>query len=207
MEILAARFASKEALLAAWDATLPHGGMFVPTTRPLAPGAPVVIELSGHALPEHVFVRATVVSARPAAPRQCLCAGVVVAADPSERATVDFILAAARSEVSPERRRMAPRLPVSLTARYRRVEQPGAVAAEVLDISTGGLALRVPEDLPVATRIVVELPVPGALAALELAGEVVFWCSPVSRAGVRFTWHGVSGVRRVREAIRRLRAA
>jgi hypothetical protein len=131
----------------------------------------------------------------------------VAAFDASEQDAVSYLLRWLRDEAPQVRRRRAPRLPVSFEASYHHVGQVESRVASVVDISTGGLSLRVAEPLPLASQLVVELPVPGTLTTLAVEGEVIFASEPSDRVGVRFTWRGVGGVRRVREAMRRLRAS
>jgi hypothetical protein len=205
-ETVSARFATREALLQAWDETRPDGALFVPVVQPPAPGTPVVVAFVGRALGERLFLRGTIERVQAANPRLRLRAGALVVFDASERPAVDYLLALARGESAAPRRRQAPRVPVSLETTYRHVGRRESCPAEVVDLSAGGLSLRVAEAPPPASHLVVRLPVPGAVSALELAGEVVFVAPPGDRIGVRFEWHGMAGVRGLREVLRRLLA-
>lgn len=205
MEILPARYLTAAAFLDAYDETLPHGGLMVPSTRFIPPGTAVVVELVGRLLPEHVLLRAVVVAVRAARPRQQVSAGVLVAFPPEERAAVEYVLGLVRGVIPARRRRQAPRLPVALAARCRVVPSREPRAVEVVDISTGGLALRIVPPPPVAATLVVELLLPAAVAPLELEAEVVV--AAAGRVGARFARNRNGGLRRLREIMRRLRAA
>src|SRR5438128_2680894 len=45
MQFLKARYHSRDEFLEAYSRELPYGGLFIPTTTPLAPGAKVVVDL------------------------------------------------------------------------------------------------------------------------------------------------------------------
>src|SRR5260370_8788684 len=92
MQILKARFRTRNEFLAAYSNELPDGGIFVPTTTPLKTGTGVVIELNCDGLPNKVLIRAKVHSWRPALPRLRVRAGAVLAFDPEERDKREFVL-------------------------------------------------------------------------------------------------------------------
>lgn len=206
MQFLKARFHSRDEFLEAYSRELPNGGLFVATTTPLSPGAPVVIDLHCDGLPNKVLLRATVHSWRPALPRLRIRAGAVVAFDAAERDKREFVLAALGGAISPQHRRKHTRIPVRVAVRYRLSDETELTSGELLEISIGGALLEAHTDLPVGTDLVLSLLPPGGIAPMEIAARVTYVGGP-KRAGVKFLFRDGGGSRRLRELIRRIRVA
>ncbi|HEY3353024.1 MAG TPA: PilZ domain-containing protein [Polyangia bacterium] len=206
MEFLKARFPSQESFFAAYAGELPHGGLFVPTTRTLALGTPVVVELACQGLPNHVLVRGRVHARRPPITRRGARAGLVAAFEPEEAAKREFVCGVLRGEIRDASRRRHPRIPVSLPARFRCAGAAAVNRGELLDIALGGALVRTAAPPPQGTRLLLTLVPPGALGALEIAGEVAH-ARRGDRLGVRFAPRDPGGMHRLREIIRRIRAA
>src|SRR5579871_288570 len=142
MQILKARFRTRNDFLAAYSTELAHGGLFVPTTTPLKAGTEVVVELNCDGLPNKVLIRAKVHSWRPALPRLRVRAGAVLAFDPAERDKREFILSTLGGAIKDPPRRRHTRIPVVVPVRYRRVDTAELTDGKLTEISIGGALLR-----------------------------------------------------------------
>jgi Tfp pilus assembly protein PilZ len=203
MDFLKAAFPTQDAFFAAYTGELPHGGLFVPTTRPFAVGAPVVVDLTCDGLPNHVMVRARVHAGRRAIPRKRVRAGVVVAFEPEEQPKREFVLGVLRGEIQNPARRRYPRIPVSVPVRFRTAEVIEVREGELIEISLGGALVRVANPPSLGTRVVLVVQPPRCVHPLEIAG-VVSYAPACDRMGVRFLLRDVGGADRLREVIRRL---
>jgi Tfp pilus assembly protein PilZ len=180
--------------------------VFVPTTDELEAGQSIVIEVSSQLLPNKVLVRGTVQNWRPALPRMRVRAGATIDLAPDEQVKLTFlheVFAGERTDV-PRRRHM--RLPVSVAVRYRLANSASFVDSAISEIGVGGALLTTPEPLPIDTEITLEVVPPGAAAAIAIAGRVSYHV-PSGGSGLRFVSRDGDGDRRLRELIRRLRAA
>jgi len=203
MRFLKAKFQGQTDFLESYQSDRPSGALFVATTQPLEPEAPVIVEIVCDGLPNKVLIRGNVVSWRPALPRLRVRAGAVVQFTPEEDQKRRFVLKALAGEVSPARRRHA-RIPVQLPVRYRVVGATEATTSELLEISVGG-ALLGGEPLALGTDLVVEIVPPGGAAPMEIAGRVSYH-TPLG-TGLRFMYRDGGGSRRLRELIRRICAS
>lgn len=193
-----------------WRALAPGAStgepIFVPTTAPLAAGQAVVLEVASSRLPNKVLVRATVLGWRPALPRLRQRAGATLALAPHEQPKLTFlheVFAGTRGEV---RRRRHERLPVDLPVRYRPTAQAALVEASLLELGVGGALLSTVEPLPLDAEVILEVVPPGAAGPLEIACRVSYHV-PGGGTGLRFLTRDVDGERRLRELVRRVRAA
>ena len=130
MQILKARFHSREEFDEAYNAELPNGGLFVPTTTPLKNGEDVVVEIFCEGLPNKVMIRGEVKSWRPALPRLRVRAGALVGFPPEEDEKRQFLLAALSGEVVPRKRRHT-RLPVDVPVRYRLADRTATLVGSL----------------------------------------------------------------------------
>lgn len=205
MQILKARFYSREEFDEAYQADLPNGGLFVPTTTPLITGDQVVVEVFCKGLPNKVLLRSEVKSWRPALPRLRIRAGALCAFLPEERDKRSFMLAALDGTVQARKRRHV-RLPVSLPMNYRIEGSLDSHTGELLEISLGGALLRTDAPMPpLSADVVLEVLLPGGAVPVQLSGRVAYHAE--SGAGIKFIYRDGGGSRRLREFIRRLRAA
>jgi hypothetical protein len=90
--------------------------------------------------------------------------------------------------------------------RYRLTNSSSFVDSAISEIGVGGALLTTPEPLPIDTELTVEVTPPGAAAPLAIAGRVSYHV-PSGGSGLRFVSRDGDGDRRLRELIRRLRAA
>ena len=141
MQILKARFHSREDFDEAYNSELPHGGLFVPTTTPLATGDQVVVEIFCKGLPNKVMLRSEVKTWRPALPRLRVRAGALVAFLPEESDKRSFMLAALDGEVIARKRRHT-RMPVTIPVKFRTAGNLEVQDGEMVEISLGGALLR-----------------------------------------------------------------
>jgi type IV pilus assembly protein PilZ len=84
--------------------------------------------------------------------------------------------------------RRHPRAPIELEVRYQRLNS--FFADYTRNVSKGGLFVKTERALPVGTRFLFRLALPGGAGALELSGEVVH-ADPQGDApgmGLRFVW-------------------
>ncbi|MCS6915202.1 MAG: PilZ domain-containing protein [Myxococcales bacterium] len=205
MQILKARFRSREEFDEAYAAELPNGGLFVPTTTPLKPGEEVIVEIFCEGLPNKVMIKGEVKSWRPALPRLRVRAGALVAFPPEEVEKKNFLLAALGGEVVPRKRRHA-RIPVEVPVRYRQLDTIESKPGELAEISVGGALLRSDQAMPpLGADVVLEVLPPGGAVPMSIAGRVTYLTE--AGAGVKFLYRDGGGSRRIRELIRRLRSA
>jgi Tfp pilus assembly protein PilZ len=204
MQILKARYRTRNEFLQAYSAELPNGGLFVPTTTPLKPGSEVVIELNCDGLPNKVLIRATVHSWRPALPRLRVRAGAVLAFDAQEREKREFVLGTLQGAVKDPPRRRHTRIPVAVPVQFRNLESSDVIEGTLVEISIGGALLNAKNPPPVGTEVVLSLLPPGGAAPMEIEGKVTYR-TPDGATGVKFSFRDGGGSRRLRELIRRIR--
>lgn len=208
MQILKARFRSREEFDEAYNTELPHGGLFVPTTTPLKAGEDVVVEIFCEGLPNKIMIRGEVKSWRPALPRLRVRAGALVAFPMEEDEKRLFLLAALSGEVVPRKRRHT-RIPVDVPVRYRLAERVETVPGDLIEISVGGALLRIDQahgqGVPaLGEDVVLEVLPPGGAVPMSIAGKVTYHTD--YGAGIKFLYRDGGGSRRIRELIRRIRA-
>jgi hypothetical protein len=180
--------------------------MFVPTTDELELGQSVVIEIASQLLPNKVLIRGTVQSWRPALPRMRVRAGATIELAPDEQIKLTFlheVFSGNRTDV-PRRRHL--RLPVSVAVRYRLANSASFVDSAISEIGVGGALLTTQEPLPIDTELTLEVIPPGAAAPIAITSKVSYHV-PSGGSGLRFVSRDGDGDRRLRELIRRLRAA
>jgi hypothetical protein len=180
--------------------------IFVPTTDELEAGQQVIIELSSQLLPNKVLIRGTVQNWRPALPRMRVRAGATIELGADEQVKLTFlheVFSGSRTDV-PRRRHL--RLPVSVAVRYRVANSASFVESAISEIGVGGALLTTAEPLPIDTELTLEVMPPGAAAPIAIAGRVSYHV-PSGGSGLRFVSRDGDGDRRLRELIRRLRAA
>ena len=205
MQILKARFRSREDFDEAYNAELPNGGLFVATTTPLKTGEDVVVEIFCEGLPNKVMIRAEVRSWRPALPRLRVRAGALVAFPAEEDEKRLFLLAALGGEVTPRKRRHT-RIPVDVPVRYRPADTVESTAGDLVEISVGGALLRTDQLMPpLGTEVVLEVLPPGGAVPMSIAGRVSYHTE--AGAGIKFLYRDGGGSRRIRELIRRIRSS
>ena len=205
MQILKARFHNREEFNEVYHRDLPNGGMFVATTTPLSERDPVVVELFVKGLPGKVLLRGEVKSWRPALPRLRVRAGALVEFLSDESEKKDFMLAALSGQVVARKRRH-PRLPVTIPVTFHREGALDSLPGELLEISLGGAFLRSDQDLPaVGDDVVVDVLLPGGAVPVPLQSKVA--TRNESGVGLKFVYRDGGGSRRIRELIRRLKAA
>lgn len=206
MQILKARFRTRNEFLSAYSTELPHGGLFVPTTTPLKAGAKVVIELNCDGLPNKVLIRATVHSWRPALPRLRVRAGAVLGFDEQEREKREFVLGTLQGTIKDPPRRKHTRIPVAVPVRYRRLDTSSVHEGSLIEVSIGGALLKADDPPPIGAELVLSLMPPGGAAPMEIEGKVSY-AAPDGSAGIKFTFRDGGGSRRLRELVRRIRVA
>jgi Tfp pilus assembly protein PilZ len=205
MQILKARFRGHDDFMQAYSAERGTGSLFVATTTPLDSNEDVIVELVCDGLPNKVLIRGTVVAWRPALPRLRVRAGATVAFAPEEDEKRRFILAALAGEVQPPKRKHS-RIPVAVPVRYRIPGSSDFQTGHLTEISVGGALLKVGQASPaLGTEVVLELLPPGGAAPMSIAGKVAYH-TPAG-TGLKFVYRDGGGSRRIRELIRRIRAA
>jgi Tfp pilus assembly protein PilZ len=180
--------------------------VFVPTTDELESGQQVIIEVSSQLLPNKVLIRGTVQTWRPALPRMRVRAGATIDLASNEQIKLTFlhdVFSGKRTDVP---RRRHHRLPVEVAVRYRLAHSASWVDLGISEIGVGGALLTTSEPLPIDTDLTLEITPPGALAPLAIASKVSYH-TPSGGSGLRFMSRDGDGDRRLRELIRRHRAA
>jgi hypothetical protein len=143
---------------------------------------------------------------RPALPRLRVRAGATVAFLPEEEEKRRFILAALAGELQPPRRRHT-RIPVKVPVRFRLPGTADVSSGDLTEISVGGALLQAPQGaIPLGSEVVLELLPPGGAAPMPITGRVAYHAGK-SGTGLKFIYRDGGGSRRIRELIRRIRAA
>lgn len=204
MNIVKVRFRTSDEFDANYQSDLASGGLFCPTTKPLAEGDEVVIELSIPALPNKVLIRGIVLSWRPALPRLRVRAGALVEFLPEEEHKRAFVLGTLDGSRGPSARRKHTRLPVDIDCRYRASEQTEYVDTKLVEISVGGAMLATEEPVPIGSDLVIEMTLPGAVSPIAISSKVAYHADN-GGTGVKFIYRDSGGSRRLHELIRRLR--
>jgi hypothetical protein len=180
--------------------------VFVPTTDELEPGQAIIIEVSSQLLPNKVLVRGNVQNWRPALPRMRVRAGATIDLASNEQIKLTFlhdVFSGKRKDVP---RRRHHRLPVEVMVRYRLENSATWIDCALIEIGVGGALLATPEPLAIETEMTLEVVPPGAAAPIAIACRVSYH-TPSGGSGLRFMSRDGDGDRRLRELIRRLRAA
>jgi Tfp pilus assembly protein PilZ len=206
MRILKLRIRSSDEFEALYQADLPRGGLFVPTTTSLDVNETVIVEVAAATLPNKVMIRGIVRSWRPALPRLRVRAGAIVEFDADEASKRDFVRDALSGKRTDVPRRKHNRLPVSIPVRYRLAKTSSFIEGAISEISVGGAMLNTSEPLPLDTDIIVEIVPPGGAAPIAISGKVSYHV-PTGGTGLKFLYRDGDGSRRLRELVRRLRIA
>jgi Tfp pilus assembly protein PilZ len=205
MQILKARFRGHDDFMEAYQGDTPNGALFVPTTTPLDADENVIVELVCDGLPNKVLFRGRVLAWRPALPRLRVRAGATVAFAADEDDKRRFILATLSGQLSPTKRRHT-RIPVAVPVRFRLPGSAELKTGDLTEISVGGALLRgVTPMPPLGTEVVLEILPPGGAAPMPITGRVAYHAT--HGTGLRFIYRDGGGSRRIRELIRRIRAA
>lgn len=204
MQILKARFRGREDFMEAYQSDPPSGALFVATTTPLDADENVIVELVCDGLPNKVLFRGTVLAWRPALPRLRVRAGATVAFAPDEDEKRRFILQTLSGERQPTRRRHT-RIPVAVPVRFRLPGSADMRSGDLTEISVGGALLRAPRVAELGTEVVLEILPPGGAAPMPITGRVAYHVP--AGTGLKFIYRDGGGSRRIRELIRRIRAA
>jgi Tfp pilus assembly protein PilZ len=206
MNILKLRIRSVDEWGELYQADLPNGGLFVPTTTELEAGDTAVVELASPQLPNKVMIRTVVRSWRPALPRLRVRAGAVVEFDTEELTKRDFVADVFSGKRTDLPRRRQSRLPVSIPVRYRLSDTAAFADGAISEISVGGAMLNTQTPLPIDSDIILEVVPPGGAAPIAISGKVSYHV-PNGATGVKFQYRDGDGSRRLRELVRRLRAS
>jgi len=206
MHILKVRFKTAAEFFDAYSQEVANGGLFCPTTTLLKPGDDVIVEMNVTGLPNKVLIRGIVRWWRPALPRLRVRAGALVEFAPEEKEKRDFVIQTLEGTRRTAQRRRHTRIPVSVPARYRLASSAEYHPTELKEISIGGAVVRIEEQLPVGTDIILEVTPPGGVAPMPIAGRVTHQTQGGS-SGVRFLYRDGGGARRIRELLRRLKQA
>jgi Tfp pilus assembly protein PilZ len=202
MHVIKARFRNTKAFLDAYNAELPRGGLFCPTTKPFERDEEVLVEINFPDLPNKMMLRGIVLAWRAALPRLGVRAGAMVAFDEAEEEKRDFLLAVANGKRTGAIKRRHARLPVEIAASWKPLLSTECRKARLRDISIGGAQLITDEPLQLDDDLLIEMKVPGGAQAIQIAAKV----SNKTGAGygVSFIYRDGGGSRRLREVVRRL---
>jgi Tfp pilus assembly protein PilZ len=206
MQILKVRFRTNAEFQESYQGDLPCGGLFCPTTSPLAVGEMVVVELSAPALPNKVLIRGQVRAWRPALPRLRVRAGATVEFCADEKEKHTFIVQTISGKRGPAPRRRHTRLPVAIAVRYRTSESADFAQSELTEISVGGALLDTAEPIALESDVILEITPPGAVSPLSISGKATYHL-PNGKTGLKFVYRDGGGSRRLRELVRRLRTS
>lgn len=202
MHVIKARFRDTQAFLDAYNAELPRGGLFCPTTKPLERDEEVLVEVNFPNLPNKMMIRGIVLAWRAALPRLGVRAGAMVAFDAAEEDKKNFLLAVANGKRTGAVKRRHARLPIELPAMWRPPNSAEKKKARLRDISIGGAQLITDAALELENDLVLELIVPGGAKPIQIAAKVSN--QTPGGYGVSFIYRDGGGSRRLREVVRRL---
>lgn len=206
LNILRVRCHSAEEFQSLYQPDQPEGGLFCPTTRQLAHGTPVVIELVCKALPNRVLIRGTVVSWRPALPRLRVRAGAVVKFAADEAQKRDFVLETLGGKRRPTPRRKHTRIPIGMPVKIRVGADPTASSAELREISVSGALVAGCVQPSLGADVVLEIVPPGGAAPMDISGRVLYHAGS-DQTGIKFLFREGGGSRRLRELVRRFKSS
>lgn len=211
MRILRLRYRTGAELLADYQPSFLHGGLFHATREQIPVGEAIVVELTFPELSERLLIRGFVSFRRAGRHRgegkSGQRAGVGIEFLGSEKSKRDYILQVARGEMSqPVSPRNHRRLPVVLPVDFRVREGRERHLATLDDIGPGGAFIRTREFHAAGTPVVLSLVPPGAVSPLHIEGRVA-WARQApgeEGLGVEFRCRDTGGLRRLKELCRRL---
>jgi Tfp pilus assembly protein PilZ len=206
LNILRVRCQSIEEFRAYYTSEQPTGGVFCPTTKQLAPGTPVVVELVCKGLPNRVLIRGSVVSWRPALPRLRVRAGALVRFDEDEAPKRDFVLETLGGSRKATPRRRHARLPLGSPAKMRVDSDLKPEDAELREISVSGALVSCAVQPPIGAEVVLQVVPPGGISPTDISGRVLYHAGP-GLTGIKFLFREGGGSRRLRELVRRFKAS
>jgi Tfp pilus assembly protein PilZ len=206
MTILKAHFASGAPFLEHYLDSLPNGGIFFPTRKPLAIGEPVVVSIRLGKRRSPMLLRGHVVWRRPGKHRTKTKAGIGIEFFSTEAQTRDYLVAVARGDSAEMISRRHQRLPVELPVTW---QVSGALqdnSGVLRDIGRGGAFVKTAQSLPRDTDVVLKVSPPGAEVAMPLSARVAWKGEPGGEAGFGVEWKArdAGGNRRIKELVRRI---
>jgi Tfp pilus assembly protein PilZ len=202
MDILKARYRSRDEFFAAYRSDSPRGALFVATTRAHRAGEEVLIELVCDGLPNRILVRGRVLEWHPALPRLRVRAGATVEFAAEEEEKRRFILSAVKGEFVPPKRKHT-RIPVEVPVRVSLPRSTDSAEGLITEISVGGALLQCSIAPAKGSELVVEILPPGGEAPMSVTGKVAYHTK--LGTGLKFVYRDGGGSRRIRELIRRIR--
>ncbi len=206
MRILRARYRSGEEFLRHYQPSLQGGGVFYPTREAIPLGSPILVEIRFPELANSQLMRAFIAWRRAGKHRTKLRAGLGLEFHAAEQKRRDFCVAVAKGEIVDMVTRRHRRLPVTLEADWRVIQDRETHTSHVEDIGPGGAFIRTTDFLPPGTEIVLDITPPGSLRPLEIAGRVAWTRHTVGEEGIgiEFKTRDAGGTRRLKELVRRL---
>jgi Tfp pilus assembly protein PilZ len=206
MRVLRARYRSGEEFLRHYQPALATGGIFFPTRTVLPVGESVLVEVRFPQLVNKLMIRGQVAWCRAGQHRAKLRAGLGIEFLATEGRRRDYLLGVARGQVRQVIVRRHRRLPVSMPAEWRLVQEREVHRSTVEDIGPGGAFIRSALPIQPGSEVVLGVVPPGSVCPVEIAGRVV-WSRQVPGEdgfGVEFRCRDAGGVRRLKELVRRL---
>ncbi len=197
MRIVTLAFASPAEFLAAYTDDQGGGRLFARTRTEAKAGEALLVEISFPGLPNRALLRASACELRPGE-------GMLLAIDPADSSTRDFLLGIARGSIQVSLvERSHGRFPTALPVVYRVDGAPDSQRSTLVDLSSGGAFVRAgkPPATGAAVALVIEV-VEGP--PIEVAGRVT-WTGAnegVQGFGVDFDMPGGEDGRRLRILLR-----
>ncbi len=181
--------------------TAEGGSLFVPGAG-LRAGERVEVSLQFEGFPQEFTVPGVVTAVRSRGRGTTLPSGATLQVDPVHAGRLEKILAFARGEKVPWKRRETPRFLVDLAVELRCAA--GTVACRTRDLSLGGVGLSAAGALPaIGEEVEVRIPLDGSLLPLRLTGKVM-WLDFFSKSrglGLRFVGGGFAWKRRLEKLV------
>jgi Tfp pilus assembly protein PilZ len=210
MRVLRARYRTGEEFLRHYQPAFSTGGLFFPTRSVLPVGEAVVVEVRFPQLANKTMIRGSVAWCRSGQHRTKLRAGLGIEFQSTEGRRRDFLLAVAKGQERQVVVRRHRRLPVTLPALWRRMQERQSHRGTVEDIGPGGAFVRTEagmDGIAPGVDLILGVTLPGSLSPAELAARVA-WVIGGEGAergfGVEFRCRDAGGQRRLKEVVRRL---
>ncbi len=199
-------FKGAAAFSAARDSAPGDGLVFCPTRRNLPLGFPVRVQIRLGRRRPPVVLTGTVASRRAGRQTEKLRAGVGIRFSDDQRTILEYLLSTIQTTDPVKSRRRHERSPMALPVSFRPSGAQQPIPGTLRDIGRGGAFVSTFAAVPLDADVIVELPSPGAVMAMDVIGRVVWTGSRVEQTGFGVEWRArdAGGGRRIRELVRRL---
>lgn len=197
---------SPREFLAGYQPSGGNGGVFCPTRKKIAVGAPVVVKVRMGRRQPPMVLYGRVAWRRPGRHILKIRAGIGVEFVDSERAKCDYLLDLVRSGTSERSRRRHERIPVDLAITWRPLGALEGLPGKLRDVGRGGAFVLSDAKVANESQVVLEIAPPGAEVPMAFIGRVA-WIGKTGTEnvfGIEWRARDAGGGRRIKELVRRL---